>query len=198
MLLYAVGLIGLMMEPLQPLFVPLSPLILLISALLVTLAQPVNRAFWLFSATTILGGFFVEVAGVHTGLIFGSYSYGSTLGPQSFGVPLVIGLNWYMLTLGAGVLASRFPLPAVAKALLAAGMMTVLDIFLEPVAMELDYWEWPGDVVPLQNYLAWFFIAFAFSLLYFLLPISRENRLGGILFVIQFLFFFALNLMIHF
>ena len=43
-------------------------------------------------------GFVVEVVGVQTGLIFGSYSYGATLGVKLFDTPLLIGLNWIFVS----------------------------------------------------------------------------------------------------
>ena len=39
-------------------------------------------------------GFFVELLGVKTGLIFGNYHYGATFGAKWQDVPYLIGLNW--------------------------------------------------------------------------------------------------------
>jgi putative membrane protein len=43
----------------------------------------------------------LEVVGVKTGLIFGEYKYGSTLGIKLFEVPLIIGFNWVFVILGS-------------------------------------------------------------------------------------------------
>ena len=37
--------------------------------------------------------------------------------------------------------------------------MVLLDIMIEPVAIELDFWQWEGGNIPLQNYLMWFIVA---------------------------------------
>ena len=42
-------------------------------------------------------GFFIEVIGVKTGFIFGSYYYGAAMGIKILAVPLLIGLNWSIL-----------------------------------------------------------------------------------------------------
>ena len=44
-------------------------------------------------------GFLTEFLGVNFGLIFGSYSYGDNLGLKIAGVPLIICLNWAVLTI---------------------------------------------------------------------------------------------------
>ncbi len=50
----------------------------------------------------------LEMVGVATGRVFGAYAYGPTLRGQIAGVPLLIGLNWTVLLLGALSLVSRF------------------------------------------------------------------------------------------
>lgn len=107
----------------------------------------------------------VEMAGVATGVVFGEYDYGNTLGWTVHGVPLVIGLNWVAITNGAVCIAHRaLPFrPGVGRkartVLLAAGLVAILDYLLEPVAMRLDYWQWAGDRIPPRNYQAWVIIA---------------------------------------
>src|SRR5689334_19642096 len=44
-----------------------------------------------------IGGFVIDVIGVHVGVPFGSYHYSSALGTTLFGVPLAIGPAWAML-----------------------------------------------------------------------------------------------------
>ena len=45
--------------------------------------------------------FSLEVLGTSTGIIFGSYTYGNTLGLKFLGVPLIIGFNWVFVILGS-------------------------------------------------------------------------------------------------
>ena len=39
----------------------------------------------------------VELVGTKTGMLFGDYSYGKVLGPALQGVPLIIGINWFIM-----------------------------------------------------------------------------------------------------
>ena len=51
-------------------------------------------------------GMLAEGLGVNYGLIFGKYDYGNNLGFKLFGVPFLIGINWIMLTIISGSIAS--------------------------------------------------------------------------------------------
>jgi putative membrane protein len=78
------------------------------------------------------------------------------------------------------------------SAFLTALGAVLFDVVLEPVAMALDYWQWRGDAVPLQNYLAWFVIAFAFSFLYRKMRIRTNTVVPAGYIGIQWLFFLGL------
>ena len=62
--------------------------------------------FWLGLAFFFCGGMLLEWVGVHYGFLFGTYEYGSNLGPKLDGIPYLIGVNWAVLTLTTGVMAS--------------------------------------------------------------------------------------------
>jgi len=138
--------------------------------------------------------------GVQTGQIFGSYEYGPVLGWKVFDTPLMIGVNWAMLVYCAGVTVNHIApmMNKIGKALLAAGMMTGLDFFIEPVAIHYNFWQWNEGAVPLQNYLAWFVIAFLLLLAFYQLMGRAKNKVGVILFILQFLFFAGLYLFLKF
>jgi len=118
-------------------------------------------------AVTAGGGLLVELLGVHTGVPFGRYAYGTALGPRLSGVPLVIPLAWTWMAwpawLAAGVLVQR-PGPRVALAGLG---LAAWDLFLDPQMVAAGYWHWtdphpalPGvPTVPLTNYLGWLAVA---------------------------------------
>ena len=117
----------------------------------------------------------LEMAGVATGKVFGTYHYGPTLRGQVAGVPLLIGLNWITLLLGAISLSAKFERRVAKtdahaqletrnsklfKATIAALLLTAFDWVMEPTAVALDYWQWATwPQIPLQNYAAWFGIA---------------------------------------
>ncbi len=188
--MYLAGVIGLQVEVLQPFFRPLIPLNLLSSlGLLLLFHTDWNRSFLLYCLTAFLVGFFVEVAGVHTGLIFGSYQYGPALGWKLWEVPLVIGNNWLMLTYACGSVCDRLPAPAWTKAIVGAALMVGLDILIEPVAIHLDFWSWNTPAIPLQNYVAWYVVSALLLLLFYRLPFIKTNKLAPLLLLLQFFFF---------
>jgi len=65
---------------------------------------------------------------------------------------------------------------------------------IEPVAMAYDFWDWTNDIVPLQNYIAWYMIAFVLLVCFYKLEIAIKNKVAVALLVLQFLFFGILNL----
>ena len=160
--------------------------------------------WWLLVAYVFT--FTVEALGVATGAIFGEYAYGPTMWVQWLGVPLVIALNWCMLTLAAndvtdrlaGLLAIRKEglMYAVLAALLSAILLALYDIAIEPVAIALDYWQWGRGEIPLQNYLAWGLVAFMISLPLRLLRIRYQSRVLAVYFFAQLTFFLILLLTI--
>lgn len=189
-LMYITGLVGLHMSASEDLFRLLVPFHLLTTGVLLLLFQESpTRSFWLFCLSIFLMGYGVEVAGVHTGVIFGEYWYGATLGLKVFEVPLTIGLNWLVLTIGAGMLWQERPLPRAIRATLAAACMVFLDVLLEPVAIRFDFWHWKNEQIPLQNFLAWALVAWVFCLLFQFVHFPKMNRLAAYLFVLQVLFF---------
>jgi putative membrane protein len=71
--------------------------------------------------------------------------------------------------------------------------MVIIDVSLEHVAVALDFWSWENDSIPLQNYIAWFVVAFLMHLYFQRLDLKKINRIGVALFIIQYIFFFILS-----
>ncbi len=138
---------------------------------------------------TLFAGYWVEVLGVHTSFIFGSYRYGPTLGIKLWEVPVIIGLNWFMLVYATGSISNRLPLSLFGKAATGALLMVFLDFFIEPFAISRHLWQWHNNTIPLQNYLAWFIIAFLLNVLYHRLPFTKANLFAKYLYLIQLGFF---------
>lgn len=154
------GILGVLSQY-QNWFLSLTPLNLLLTALIVLW----NIESW--SLKTVLAffipftlGFVSEVLGVNYGLIFGSYTYGSNLGFKVFGVPLLICMNWAILTFITADVAKQFTKNIWLSALTGAALMTILDLAIEVSAPRFDFWEFEGKVVPVQNYIGWLIIAF--------------------------------------
>ncbi len=116
--------------------------------------------FALWSLGVFGGGFLIELLGVKTGAIFGSYVYGQTLQPLLGNVPLVIGCAWLNMLLSSSALAQRI-LPqrlsahALPLSFTVALLMVLFDAFMEPAAMKLGYWHWSAQKIPLRNFFAW-------------------------------------------
>ncbi len=177
-------------------FILLTPFNLLISlGLLFWNEENRNKNLLIISILCFSVGLGMEMIGTNTGLVFGEYSYGKTLGFQVGHVPLIIGVNWLMLVYASAAVVNHFgaKLHFAVKAALSAALMVFLDFFIEPVAMRYDFWSWAGDIIPIQNYIAWFVIAFGLlSVTHRLMMIKSKTAIG--LFIAQLMFFVALNL----
>ncbi len=195
---YTVGLAGLIIPRTRGLFQDLTPFSLLLSIFLLYLYHDrFGVRLWITSLLIFTLGFLVEAAGVGTGVIFGDYTYGETLGPKLFHTPLMIGVNWLMLVYCSLYIAGRFIDTPYFRAIVAAVLMVVYDFALEPAAIYLDMWSWAGGAVPMQNYLAWLILAFLLGSLadWMKLP-ARENKIALPLFFVQLGFFIGLDLWI--
>ncbi|WP_428657869.1 carotenoid biosynthesis protein [Runella sp.] len=194
-LMHIAGFIGLQFPPTQALFKALVPFHLLSSlALLLLFHMDWNRSALLFCIVAYLVGFIIEALGVHTGIIFGSYHYGTTLGWKIINIPLIIGANWLTLIYSAGVAAQHWHRSPFVKALLAALVVVGLDVLIEPIAIRLDFWQWVDNTIPLQNYVAWYIVSFGLLWLFYVLPFQKQNRLAVVLLVCQIVFFAAHNI----
>ena len=97
----SIGLIG-MFTPLEGIVTQLSAANLLLTITLVFISYLSQwKRFMVVVSIAFLIGFVAELIGVHTGWLFGRYSYESNLGVKIAGVPILIGLNWAILSLGA-------------------------------------------------------------------------------------------------
>lgn len=195
---YGIGITGFAMPSTRALFIKLIPFALVMNIfLLLYFHEPakIRNFFWL-GIIAILG-FFIEVVGVKTGLLFGNYFYGKVLGPKVLEVPLIIGINWLVLSYGFSVLTASFVRLVWLKVLIAALLITLFDVVMEPVAVFTGMWNWPKGSIPLQNYIMWFFVSLLFMSILSMRNFSFRNPVASLLIVLQFLFFLSLNLIIR-
>jgi len=189
---HLVGFTGFQFSETRPLFERLVPMNLLLSlGILVWFHKPKNRNWLAFAVTTTAMGYFIEVLGVQSGIIFGEYAYDSALGPKVWGVPPMIGINWLMLTYAAGIITKSFPLNKIMQILLGACMMVCVDILIEPVAIEYNFWHWEKPEVPVQNYISWGIMAVVLLALFHRVPQKTHNPVAVIFFITQIMFFGA-------
>lgn len=193
-IIYLVGIIGHLIPSLIVYMKMLTPLTLLLTGGVVFIST-LNKSesnFLYWAVITYLITFSLEVIGVKTGIVFGSYWYGDTLGLKFLNVPLIIGFNWILVILGAIILCLKYIKNPVYISLISALLATLFDFFLEPTAIKLGYWNWSSVSVPIQNYLAWFIISLLFAVLYFQMKIKVRNDLPAKFFLTQLLFFITL------
>lgn len=164
------------------------------SAVLLINAEGFGRKFLIWFVVIAVAGYLIELLGIITGLIFGSYSYGAGLGMKLFDVPVIIGVNWAVLVFATAALIHHLSWPRWLKSAVAAMLMVSYDVLLEPIAIRFDFWTWEGGSIPLQNYFAWWFIAFAMLMCAFYFVDNLKNRIAFYVIGIQTIFFAVIHL----
>lgn len=196
--LYAVGVYGMNSEWRES-FLSLTPLNLLLSLIAALFFyEQKDKDFLSFVIFTFLAGYLIEVIGVNTTYPFGEYDYGEVLGFKIFNTPPMIGVNWLLLVYASASFINRFlgDGPLLLKSFIGGMILLLLDFLIEPVAIELGFWEWEAENIPLQNYISWFLIAFGMHIFCFKKIGQQTNKVALVLLILQFLFFGILNLRI--
>jgi putative membrane protein len=192
---YLVGIIGTHLADYKNTFFSLSYFNLMLSFAILLLARKQRgKAFWYYMGIAFMIGMIVEWIGVHTGLLFGNYTYDQNLGIKLYDVPLVIGLNWAMLTVVTASIVNRTKINNGLKILSSALLMTLFDFLMEPVAIKSGFWTWNFGVIPFFNYVCWFLVSFMLQALYFRLKLVESNNVHDILFSLMVIFFVSLIL----
>ena len=194
---YISGIVGILTKNQTIDFLSLTPLNLLVNATLLLLNhQKGTNKQWLVFLIIAVIGYFIEVIGVTTGVIFGDYIYKTTLGWKLFETPLIIGVNWMLLTYGVVYTIGVKIKNTIGIALASAFVLVALDILIEPVAIKYDFWIWKQAIVPFKNYIAWFFISFILCYIVAHYKSVSKNNFAPYLLVMQFIFFGIFNFMI--
>jgi putative membrane protein len=170
-------------------FIALTPLNLALSAALVLVLLKNDSRIALLIPFLI--GFGAEWLGVNKGWIFGDYSYGENLGWKWMGVPWMIGVNWALLVFATHAIASRFTKSEWGIAIVGSSLMVLLDALMEQCAPAMNYWQFAGGIVPLQNYVGWFCTSMAGHLLHARFTRERGHALGIHLYFAFAFFFFT-------
>ncbi|MFN8208450.1 MAG: carotenoid biosynthesis protein [Bacteroidales bacterium] len=193
---YLVGTVGMILPFSFPVFRALIPWSLILSFILLVCfhAEKNSRIAWLVFAGIFAAGLMAEIIGVQTGKIFGNYRYGNSLGLKLLDTPLLIGLNWLFLVVVTGSVVAQLKLNGVLAVSLGALAMVVYDVVLEQVASPLDMWHWKDNVIPFQNYLAWFILSLLFHAIVRISGVRVSNPLALILLVCQFAFLLILSI----
>ncbi len=206
---HLVGLLGILFYDVS-FFARMTPWNLCLMFLLILYTHGrLNRSFLFFLFIGCAAGILIEIIGTQTGWLFGSYWYGTILGPAIFNVPFMIGVNWFivMYCCGSGMqwlLQSVLPLSATVQQkpvlytlsmiLDGALLAVIFDWIMEPVAIRLGFWTWAGDgSVPLYNYICWFLVSMCFLYFFNRYNIGNRNKFALHLWCIQAMFFLLLR-----
>ena len=203
-ILYIVGFFGVTI-PIHEDFMLLTPINLL-TTFFIALYADKNKSLALYLALILcyVLGLVIELIGVHNEFLFGKYAYGATLGPKVYDTPLIIGINWAMLVYASTSFTNRFVknYNLLLKSAIGALIMVSLDILIEPVAVQYDFWAWSNTpmseliVAPLQNYITWYVAAFLLNVLFHKLAPQSQNNVIELLFILQILFFAWINIFV--
>jgi putative membrane protein len=210
-LIHSVGVMGMILID-RHWFARMTPLNLLLMFFLIIWVQPDKKfSFYLFVAISFLVGIISEIIGVQTGILFGNYTYGTIMGFQVAGVPLIIGLNWFVVLYSSLATMHFFIFhfkkrrnqhqksstssSVSIKLILGSALLAVFfDWVMEPVAVMLGFWTWSSEGhIPLLNYLSWFFISTILLSIFRICKIKPDNHFAVQLFLIQLMFFIMLR-----
>lgn len=173
-------------------FISATPLNLIISLVLLLLNSSDSNKTIMIAGIAFIIGMFTEILGVNYGLIFGTYFYGEALGPKLLGVPILIGYNWAMVLIITASIAQKINKNFYTRIFLGVTLMLFLDLLIEPVAPDLDFWIFDSGIAPIQNYLGWVFVSFLLHFIYHKLKIKKNNNFSNHLYFLQILFFVLL------
>lgn len=193
-IIFVVGILGHLSDHYKNSMISITPYVLIVMGIYILLISDVrsDNKFILWFVFSYIITLLLEITGVKTGLIFGEYVYGNTLGFKVAEVPLIIGFNWLFVILGGIGIGKKFSENKIVISLIAGFTAVIFDLVLEPAAIEMDYWNWVSGEIPLQNYLAWFIITFVISIFYCCMKSNAGKEYFIHYLIAQFIFFLLL------
>lgn len=210
LLFHVSAIIGLLFTDYDDFFIDNTPLNLIVSlVLLIYTHQKINKSLWLFFIACIFAGLIYEIIGINTGFLFGDYKYSSVMGYKIWGVPILLGNLWFITMYSVGSLTFQTytwlkvkynlsiskGLELHVLAIAGAFAAVFLDLFLEPVAIKINFWQWyPLGEIPIYNYVCWFFGSLILQYLFVNLSFNKQNKFAVYLYVIQLIFFITISL----
>ncbi len=152
-----------------------------------------TKLIW-WALVTFFTTLILEIIRANIGLVFGEYEYGSVVALKVLGVSLLVGILWVLIILASIRLAKKTQTNLLTQFFLAGLVTVTADIIIEPITIHLDYWRWPNDTVPLQNYLTWYIITVVFATFYKIFKIWIDSNLMKHFFFLKINFLSFLNL----
>lgn len=197
-IVYIVGLTGMIIPATRTLFIFLTPLNLIFSTMLLFLFREKSKKNNIHLLSVIyFVSMLIEIIGVKSGVPFGSYFYGNALGPMVYNVPWLVGLNWVLLSYMTATLANQFSVKGFYQVIIASLFMVAFDVVLEQNASTMHMWYWQNNRIPFQNFAMWFALSLAFQGFIRFYKINIKNPISILLFITQFVFFMILIVFQH-
>ena len=173
-------------------FISATPLNLSINFALLLINCNSHKWFFHMVVLGFLTGMITEILGVQRGWIFGDYQYGNALGYKILGVPILIGVNWALLTIITAAIAQQFYENLFMRIIIGVCLMIFLDLLIEPIAPVLDFWAFEGGNAPLQNYIGWTAVAIFLQSIFHYFRLEVKGWFPNQLYLLQIIFFTVL------
>lgn len=185
------GLIACYFDALKPLFAMSTAYHLIVITLLLFFNKKYTKTKFIITMLIVfLVGMSSEIIGVQTGYLFGHYHYTSALGIQVWGVPVLIGITWASTAYACNTVAIEiFKTNKIFSIILAGLLMVAFDMVLEKFATAVPLWQWDNGVIPIYNYVCWFFIGGAISAFLQYRKMIDQNPVGLYYLLTQVVFF---------
>lgn len=192
-LMYTSGAIGMWINPQA--FIPYTPVVMLIFAGYFSYVHRFESAGFFI---TLIGigvlSFAIEAIGVNTGYVFGNYHYGTAFGTAFLGVPLAIGLNWIVVLTACWGVFSFYKLPLMVHCALSATLCTFIDMLMEPLAPQFNWWFFSEGFAGPYNYLSWFLWSFILGYVFKTALFQVKFRAAGHWLLLNIIYFLILNI----
>lgn len=192
-IVHLVGITGLHMEQYRAMFESVVWVNMLLSFVVVAaMYRSWPGVHMIYISAALIVGMASEIIGVQRGWLFGDYFYEGIEGPWVLGVPLVIGLNWVLLSICTGTLAAALFHHRAARIIAATLLMVGIDVLLERFAIAHRLWVWEqGGVPPLMNYVSWAAVALVLQCLYVALWRDQGNKVAIVYLIMLLVFLLA-------
>ncbi len=142
--------------------------------------QPnLRNRYVVYFALVVVSSWIIEFVGVKTGWIFGHYYYHGILKPTFQQVPIAIAFVWFLALVTSHAMLQRVSrvnlnnIPIFIKSIIIGATMMFFDFLMEPAAIRLYYWTWQNEVIPLQNYFAWFVLGTFYAFIGFKMRVLK-------------------------
>ena len=187
-LFYTVGILLFLIGETRTLFNTLTPWSLILSFFAVLVFQKeMSGKLGIAFAAVFISTLIIEIIGVNTGVLFGSYVYGNALGTMIFDTPILIGLNWLILIYCSAAIVNHHFKNRITRIVVGAVLMVGYDVVLEYVAPVMNMWSWDTPYPGIRNFVMWFIVALSLHIVFQMLDLRIENKPARYLFLFQIL-----------